>query len=964
MSGAGAYRSSAADLRLQLGIPVDRPCGYDDLVGAFGSRGFAIEELRQDDSLLAGSFGVLDRDSATVWIRTDLAAPHRNFVLAHELGHLVLHGDRRERDLRLVIADDGGGLIGYSPAERREREANRFAADFLVPGPLARSRVASTGSVQLAAQSLGVDRSTLLASLQSAPARDAANVVRIEDLDPSQRRAATLETAGARIVAGPGTGKTATLSARLDWLISSNRATAERILVLTFSRAASDEVDRRLGGLHGSDGVPVVSTFHAYALDVVRRYAQGGEGRTPWVATKSDVRRSALREFDCLGLDRLSPVTAPGRGLDAALDLDPRIAECPPDWDSSDWHEIESFRRWLENWKISLGALLIDDLIPEAVGILSDEAHRAAEASRWDAVLVDEIQDLDSGQWELLEAVSQSSRAGVWMVGDPNQCIFGFRGARFDAKATEDQVAADRLEWNYRSRPEIVDLANRWVGTSVGWRSARSGTATVRHAFADSDEAQADGIAALVRSADSSVRVAVLCRTRSQAVRIADSLRARGISLGCEVDDLDFLDCSAVRSSAEAAEGLVVSGMWPDEALSELAWERGAPAIAWSDQERAAWGRLHDLARAYRFSVERCDADPRPSFLDFMNYVRDRIHQGEVGGKRPERMDRVLVSTIHRSKGREFDCVVVPNVIASRFPPPTSTQAQHDARDREEEERLFFVALTRARDACWVVSPVGKHGKSRLPDWMDRLDGLVERLQWTEDASNQMLHGRTAARRLAVGSSFVRTWEICPARAIFDRISRTERELPSVLHSVVRRRLAGIRPNSDPWESTEVPAGLRRWCERRLGGVPASTIPLSATSNILPLPLPTGVILWKADLQSPEGAYLRLRLGKVPKDGKPDAHWMDHLASDAWDAGVAHLHAFDGQALCVQPTPRILANARTKAESLLAKLHSGRAPMLPSSRETCLTCPHLLRCPRDNTSVRFDPFALDDSDRP
>ena len=337
-----AYRGSWRDDR----VPIDA------LAGAIG-----LDVARFPAALHPGTLGYLEPGEDLIFLRAGLAEPVRRFTLAHELGHAVLHrsdgpaaraagtwvahaaaeqddaicgDDDLEAALETTGAEGEMLAVGqaYSARARREAEANAFAAALLLPADQLRMTIAGIratekkGNSALAVRNItrrlatrfGVSEDVLLrrlcallaaptaASAESTPAtehppspEDSRSVT--PDLDDEQQAAAAVETP-ALIIAGPGSGKTTTLVARVAYLVRERGIAPERVLALTFSRKAAREMRERLGRLlddaalgetqetHGALARPsgaTVSTIHAFCGDLLRRYG-------PLVGLRPDFR--------------------------------------------------------------------------------------------------------------------------------------------------------------------------------------------------------------------------------------------------------------------------------------------------------------------------------------------------------------------------------------------------------------------------------------------------------------------------------------------------------------------------------------------------------------------------------------------------------------------------------------------------------------------------------------------------
>ena len=483
--------------------------------------------LPADDDLLGGAFAVLDRDAGAIWQRNDRTAAMLAFDAAHEYGHWVLH-DVRDSCAASADLDDGfdaeegltatGRVEGYSPQQRREHEANLFAGELLAPsGTLQAMFVA--GQWDTAAQStrLGVSTRFLRIQVQHAvlsyqggesaaqeqPIPNDSSRTKpsdLVDLDESQRVAATLPHGPYLLGAGPGTGKTKTLVARCVHLVRDRGVVPESILALTFSNKAAQEMRERLiaAGIGTERTGPWVGTFHAFGLELLRRYGSS-IGLQPEWRLLDPVGAYMLLESNLarLTLDELSQLANPSLYLRDILSAISRAKDelCGPEnyavlarqMLESAGDEVKAYRSAARTVELA-GAYSVyeqllaehncvdfGDLVAKAVQILRENptVQRDLE-SQYKHILADEYQDVNRACARLLQLTAGRNQAGLWVVGDNRQSIYRFRGAspaNINAFHNDfDGAQRGELAVNYRSRAEIVRLFEIFGASDVSRR--------------------------------------------------------------------------------------------------------------------------------------------------------------------------------------------------------------------------------------------------------------------------------------------------------------------------------------------------------------------------------------------------------------------------------------------------------------------------------------------------------------
>lgn len=297
---------------------------------------------------------------------------------------------------------------------------------------------------------------------------------RLSDLNPEQHDAATHEDGPMLILAGAGTGKTRTITARIAWLVGCG-ADPSKVLAVTFTNKAAREMKERIAGMVDPDDAKLItsSTFHSLCVRILRADAH-------LLGYKDNF--SIFDEGDQLGLIKkiITRVTSKDEKLDPNLAKNliskaKNNAWSPPEDEETVIGAV--YRRYMQELR-ALNAMDFDDLLVQAVKLLADFPQvREKWAARARHFLVDEFQDTNRLQLDLVTMLAGGERPDVCVVGDDDQSIYGWRGAEisnileFERHFPNPKII--RLERNYRSTPEILGAANRLIRNNPRRREKR-----------------------------------------------------------------------------------------------------------------------------------------------------------------------------------------------------------------------------------------------------------------------------------------------------------------------------------------------------------------------------------------------------------------------------------------------------------------------------------------------------------
>ncbi|MFI9640419.1 UvrD-helicase domain-containing protein [Micromonospora sp. NPDC051925] len=536
----------------------------------------------------------------------------------------------------------------------------------------------------------------------------------LDRLDAMQRVAASAPGGPLLIVAGPGTGKTRTLTHRIAYLCAELNVFPEQCLAITFTRRAAEELRHRLDGLLGPVAEDVtVGTFHSLGLSILRENA-GAAGLPEGFRIADDAERTAARTE---AGDDPARYTALLRKQDL-VDL--------------------------------------DELLTLPVALLKGDKKLVRDyRERWRWIFVDEYQDVDAVQYDLLRLLSPAD-GNLCAIGDPDQAIYSFRGAdvgyflRFSEDFTDARLV--RLNRNYRSSAPILAAAVQAIAPSSLVRGRRLDPARldpeaplVGRYPAASVADEADFVVRTVddlvgglshRSLDSGridgrsttlsfSDIAVLYRTDAQAAPIVDALARANIPVQKRSHDRlrDRPGVLAIARELRHADGL--AGGLP--ARVRLAGQVLAERFAAPTLDAAGTVRPEDV----RTAVDLLAPLARRCGDDLELFLSQLATGAEVDALDP-RAEAVTLLTLHAAKGLEFPVVFLVGVEDGLLPLrwPGSTP---DDDAIAEERRLFFVGLTRAQDRLYVSHAARRvrHGTERdcrPSPFLDVVDpGLFER---------------------------------------------------------------------------------------------------------------------------------------------------------------------------------------------------------------------------------------------
>ncbi|WP_230972766.1 ATP-dependent helicase [Gulosibacter hominis] len=537
------------------------------------------------------------------------------------------------------------------------------------------------------------------------PPRVVSGAELLAPLNPGQRQAALSLVGPVRILAGPGTGKTRTITHRIAYGVRAGVYDPNRVLALTFTARAAGELRGRLAQLQ----VPTVSarTFHSAALRQLSYFwphVVGGQ-LPQIVPSKSKTIADAAGRLDI----RVDPaqVRAIGeqiewrkvRELTHEQFAEALAAGTQPLPAGLSAEQLVALSEMYERLKDEQRMIDFEDVLLATAGMLETETWVTQQVrEQYRFFVVDEYQDVSPLQHKLLR-LWLGNRRELCVVGDAAQTIFSFAGASSHYLTDFDREFPDantvELDENYRSTPAILSTANALAGqishavTLVSADAeAETGTVPVLIDYPDSDT-EAASIAARIRhlidGGTAASQIAVLVRTNAQTELFVRAFQQAGIAHH-QPGSEPFFRRPEVRAALTGFRAAAVAGddrplfQVVSDVLRDRGWSVHRPSG--NRELERVWASLDALAQL----ADR--AAPNTSIAEFSAQLQLRAqwqHEPDI--------DAVTITTMHAAKGLEWDHVFVAGLAERLLPVPQATTPQL----LDEERRLLYVALTRAR---------------------------------------------------------------------------------------------------------------------------------------------------------------------------------------------------------------------------------------------------------------------------
>ena len=586
-------------------------------------------------------------------------------------------------------------------------------------------------------------------------------------LNPQQLAAVHAVGGAVLLLAVPGSGKTTVLVTRLGYMLCCCGISPDAILTMTYTKAATKEMQKRFVRLFGQDcpQIPEIRTINGVSSKIIDFYTRThGSGSAFTVVENegklakivSDLYRELSGEFATQSVIKelrkgIAYVKNMMLGKEDLGELDTGFDQFPELY--VQYNLALRQRRWMDYDDQMIYAKTILENYPDILAHFQDA---------FPYICVDEAQDTSKIQHAIIQLLARKT-GNLFMVGDEDQSIYGFRAAYPDAlmqfEQTYPKARVLLMEENYRSTPEILHLANGFIRKNTDRRPktvrpTRVSGANVHLISAADRTAQYAWLLAMAAHCDG--QTAVLYRNNDSALPLIDLMERQGFPYRCrQMDDTffthrivaDLLDiiafandrrnteaflriyykigCGITKKAAEyACEACQRSGKTVLEELltfsplSQYARDSAAGLMDLLPQlleETAARGleRIWTELR-YKDYVEQQQLDgnkfeiltllaEREADLNTLVARLDYLRMLVSAPPEPS-SEGLILSTVHSSKGLEYETVYLLDVLDGILPAVTEPKGPEEERRYQEERRLFYVAMTRAKDHLYLFS--------------------------------------------------------------------------------------------------------------------------------------------------------------------------------------------------------------------------------------------------------------------
>ena len=598
-----------------------------------------------------------------------------------------------------------------------------------------------------------------------------------DDLDDEQREAVQAPRGPVCVLAGAGTGKTRTITRRIAYLVASGHVAPSQVLAVTFTARAAGEMRGRLRSLDemGADGAGTGAvqavTFHAAARRQLQYFWPRVVGDTGWELLDSKfgvVAQAANRARIQASTDDVRDLAGEIEWAKASL-ISPEgyaaaVAESGRDipLDAAKIATVYAGYEAMKARRDGTTLLDFDDLLLHTAAAIESDAAVAEEfRDRYRCFVVDEYQDVTPLQQRVLDAWL-GDRDDLTVVGDANQTIYSFTGATpgflLDFSRRFPEASVVRLERDYRSTPQVVSLANRVIAVARG-RMAGSKlhligqrdpgpTPTFREHPDEVAEAAAvaKSIKKLIESGTAAAEIAVLYRINAQSEAYEEALTAAGVAFQVRGGE-GFFSRQEIRQALVALQRAADRVEAVGEELPPVVRELLEPLGLTAEEPQGVKARERWEALAALAELVEDEVALRPS-LDMRALLAELRQRAD--SRHPPVVQGVTLASLHAAKGLEWDAVFLVGVADGTLPISHALSRGADSEQVEEERRLLYVGITRARvhlALSWALARTPGGRQSRRPSRF--LNGIAPQAG-TDDGPSKPRRQRGPAPRCRV----------------------------------------------------------------------------------------------------------------------------------------------------------------------------------------------------------------------
>ncbi|MDU7242301.1 ATP-dependent helicase [Clostridium sp.] len=617
-------------------------------------------------------------------------------------------------------------------------------------------------------------------------------------LDKYQKEAVYIKEKNVLVVAAPGSGKTTVIINRVNYLVNELKMRLGNIIIITFTRAAADNMRNRYKNVFNKEIAPFFGTFHGLFYKILLR--EGFNISIISGGVSHRIIKSVLSKYsDEVSEDKikeaLNNISFFKTSLKAIEEFKPTMAKDI---------FIECLQKY-EEYKSKNGLWDFDDLSVKVISLLRDNPNillKYRELFKY--ILVDEFQDCDELQIQFLKMINQEN--SLFAVGDEDQCIYSFRGSKPEYMVRFDEIFPKAkkiyLSINYRSNENIVDVSKEVIKNNKSRNdkvinSYKDSIGVIKFTRPYDEKIQGDEIAGIIeKSIDDLSDNAVLYRTNMEARSMIDTFTRRRIPFVLLDKGYNFFEhfiCKDILSYLKLSINIkdkesflaIINKPFRYVSKSNLEYIRNSLEdkspfdilIDKKDTPPYQAKKLDELRRdilylnklslsgaiqyivsglnyidylkeygeRYNQSIEELEdiieefksaADGLKTIIELLGHV-ERVKEKIEESK--EVQEGVILSTIHGVKGMEFKNVFIINATEETIPHKSSMD-----ENIEEERRLFYVGITRAIDNLYIFSPKTQRGRFKDASRFTQ-EGGFEDINSNEDYGikvNDMIHHR------------------------------------------------------------------------------------------------------------------------------------------------------------------------------------------------------------------------------
>ncbi|OEU68472.1 MAG: hypothetical protein BBJ57_07280 [Desulfobacterales bacterium PC51MH44] len=569
------------------------------------------------------------------------------------------------------------------------------------------------------------------------------------ELNEKQRAVVEAMEQNILCIAPPGSGKTRVLVERAAHMIEKRKVSPYELLLLTFTRKAAGEMRARLEERIGFQAKNVtIGTFHAVALRLIQRFGTELGLRPGRITVYGDWETQFLLKDIAMELGVYKKAWKPRKkDIDAVFATYYNTGE-PPDVEDPVWPLFMAFTaRLKENNSLTYGSILTGlQLLLPFIG----------EHLKWRHIMMDESQDSDCLQWSLVENIKSITGSTLFCVADPDQAIYGWRGADVDYLVrNQGNFTTYHLNINYRSTGKIVAAANNLIkNNAIRVEKTMEACREPGVKLDVNKNLTSEGIIGLYKKVKGGPDTAILGRNHyllEKTSRIMDEKEIPNTYIGKEgkltnseefrrfhaflklivnpFDNFAFLLIKDIVGAEEEYPNIRLKSAKEGKSHFQI-WHDIYTASPFLRAEADVNNSLIDVATSIDQMFQRVD------ILEFiLRWVEDNNPTGTIGeylewlavydiqDEIKENAKGVQIMTIHSAKGLEFETVIIAGMNEGILP----SKRDQSAEAIEAETRLFYVAVTRAKDKLIITSRPETsefHGKttiepvSRFVEWM------------------------------------------------------------------------------------------------------------------------------------------------------------------------------------------------------------------------------------------------------